>query len=425
MKKLLLTALVMVMGVMTASAWNDMYLICEQNNNWNVDSYNSAFKFVRVDNDHFRATVPGSYINNGNWNFRFREQNTDWWNVGPIGSTESDNTEVGASAVKTNYKNSNNASFYITQNANASFVQIFIEWDGEFWNVTASVITDTYTVAFANIDGWTSVNAYAYYFVDNCPKQEPLGSWSGQAMTNSNNIFTIEVPAISDGEIIFIDNNGTQYPQTGGFDIVENGVYGKSGLVESVSASIGAAGYSTFSSAYPVDFTNCLDVTAYRAEQTIDNKVSLKKVSGKVPAATGLILKGTAGSTVEIPTTIATTSVGTNYLWASVKEYEIKQEYLGSDYYYFLAGTTPQTIGFYQIVNTQTSAAGKAFYHTATPLAVESNSRAAWIIEDETTGINAVQSAQSADVVYDLQGRQAKNAKAGLYIKNGKKFIVK
>ena len=53
-------------------------------------------------------------------------------------------------------------------------------------------------------------------------------------------------------------------------------------------------------------------------------------------------------------------------------------------------------------------------------------SRAAWIFEDETTtGINAIQNTQYADVIYDLQGRVAKTGKAGLYIKNGKKYFVK
>ena len=209
----------------------------------------------------------------------------------------------------------------------------------------------------------------------------------------------------------------------------ENGFvsfYDKYGAKTNISVNISDLGFSTFSSAYPVDFTNT-GVTAYRATQTNDNKVLLSKVSSKVPAATGLVLKADGGS-YTIPTAVATASVGDNNMVASVVETTIPWENLGGTYYYFLAGDSKETLGFYQVESEGVvSAAGKAYYKTAVHALAEegtSSSRASWIIEDETTGINAVQSAQSADVVYDLQGRQAKNAQAGLYIKNGKKFIV-
>ena len=433
MKKLLLLFLAVAGMVGTASAWNDnMYLICKENSNWSTNSFTDQFKFKKIDDNHFRATVPGSYINNGNWNFRFRENNggtNNWWNIGPIGSQETDNTEVTETAVQTNYNNSGNASFYIKQNANASFVQIFIEWEDPYWKVTASVITDKYTVAYSNHDEWETVKAYAHYYVDNCPKEEPLGSWSGSAMTynSGSKVYTIDVPAIDGGKIIFTDGNGNQYPSEGGFDIVEDGVYGNNGQVTKVEPTIGSAGYSTFSSEFPVDFTGITDVTAYRAEQTSNNEVLLKKVSGKVPAATGLVLKGTAGATPSILTTITATSIGDNNLKASVKAKDITVESLTSDYYYFLAGTTDATIGFYRLpVGNFTSGAGKAYYQTNTPLAETTSSRASWIIEgEEAQGINTVESTQNADVIYDLQGRVAKTAKAGLYIKNGKKVVMK
>lgn len=431
MKKLFTLILAILGVVSTSNAWNDnLYLICQQNNNWSyTDPYNQNFKFVRIDDSHFRATVPGSYIHDDKWNFRFREQNGDWYNVGPMSESAADNQEVTENnPVRTNWHNSTLCSFYVSQNQNASFIQIFLAWDGVYWNVTAKVITDKYTVAYANPDGWSTVKAYAYYNVDNCPKQEPLGGWSGTAMTlNDGQVYTIDVPAINGGEIIFTDGSGHQYPANGGFDIVENGVYGNSGLVEEVSVSIGEAGYGTFSSAYPVDFTGIEGVTAYRAIQTSDNKVLLKKVTGKVPAATGLVLKGTNGT--RIPTTIEGTDIGDNNMVATVKDTPIEIVNLGGAYYYFLAGTTAENIGFYSLgIGNYTSLAGKAYYYTATHALAdeETSARAAWIIEgEETQGINNVENIQNSDVIYDLQGRVAKTAKAGLYIKNGKKVVMK
>ena len=49
------------------------------------------------------------------------------------------------------------------------------------------------------------------------------------------------------------------------------------------------------------------------------------------------------------------------------------------------------------------------------------------VIEGETTGINTVETAAEAEdgVVYNLQGVRVNGAQKGIYIKNGKKFIVK
>lgn len=190
-----------------------------------------------------------------------------------------------------------------------------------------------------------------------------------------------------------------------------------------VPATISSVGYSTFSSAYPVDFTDVSDVTAYRATQTADNKVLLTKVSGKVAANTGLVLKGTSTS---IPTAISGTSYTSsqNLLVASVDDTTVTPG--GTYYYYFLAGSSLSDIGFYQLASSSTSGAGKAYLATTVALASEINGvRAAWIFDDETQGISSVEGVQPAGVVYDLQGRVASGVKAGLYIKNGKKVVLK
>lgn len=48
------------------------------------------------------------------------------------------------------------------------------------------------------------------------------------------------------------------------------------------------------------------------------------------------------------------------------------------------------------------------------------------IVEDAATGISTVtKKAVDSEIVYDLQGREVKALKKGIYVKNGKKFIVK
>lgn len=46
--------------------------------------------------------------------------------------------------------------------------------------------------------------------------------------------------------------------------------------------------------------------------------------------------------------------------------------------------------------------------------------------ENETDGIRVIEDAESADIVYDLQGRRVESiSQSGIYVKNGKKFLVK
>ena len=194
--------------------------------------------------------------------------------------------------------------------------------------------------------------------------------------------------------------------------------------IVSMPASIGTLGYATFSCDRALDFTGIADLTAYKASVNNEGKVVLTKVDGKVAAGTGLLL---AGSSADIPVVSATEGVEItdNLLKGCTTEQTIVASTAGA-YHYFLAGTDAESLGFYNLASDAICAAGKAYLETSTELANEAGSaRVAWIFQDDATAINAVENAQNAETVYDLQGRVAKTAKAGLYIKNGKKFIVK
>ena len=419
MKKLITLLLVLTGAVCTASAWGDMYLICKENDNWNVDAYGSAFQFVKVDDTHYRATVPGSYINNGNWNFRFREKNGSWWNIGPIGSQESDNTEVNETAVSTNYQNSNQASFYVKQDAAASFVQILIEWADPYWKVTSNVISDTYNVYYANPDGWETVRAYAYYDVDNCATQYPLGEWNSTealSLDALNNLYSVSVPAIAGGKIIFMNGErSNQHPNGAGFDIAEDGIYGSEGKVDAYTVTIGDASYATFSSIYPLDFTGITTVKAYRAESAATGKVNMTQVTGKVPALTGLFL---AGATTEIPTTICTTSIGDNLLKPTT----------GGDIYnaektQYVFAKQDEDYGFYKVGGSLSPDAGKAYLETTSEV---SGARLVLAFDEDITAVEGVKAVSAQEnVYYNLAGQRVAQPVKGLYIVNGKKVIMK
>lgn len=195
----------------------------------------------------------------------------------------------------------------------------------------------------------------------------------------------------------------------------------------SMPASVSNLGFSTFSCNRALDLGNASSgLTAYKASVNNDNTVVLTKVTGMVKAETGLILAGASGTIPVVTSSEGVDISETNSLVASVAETTLTPQSSSDGYYYFLAGTTAETLGFYKLESEYTSAAGKAYLATKVALASEGNgARAAWIFDDETQGISSVEGVHSADVVYDLQGRVARGVKAGLYIKNGKKVVLK
>lgn len=105
------------------------------------------------------------------------------------------------------------------------------------------------TVYFDNPDNWSEVYAYMYSGKDTIL----LDKWPGTKMTKdaANGYYTLSIPKsyIAQGaKVLFTNNQGSQYPQTIGFDVRANGLYSKSGLssvVEVPTASVGLKGQSS------------------------------------------------------------------------------------------------------------------------------------------------------------------------------------
>lgn len=195
--------------------------------------------------------------------------------------------------------------------------------------------------------------------------------------------------------------------------------------------SVGATGYSTFSSKHSLDFTG-LDINAYRAEINASKQVVLKQVN-RIPSNNGVMLKGTADTEVLVP--IADVGEGdfgggvTNCFVATDGTAEIAASTAGS--YNYVFATSP-ALGFYNLAAALPAAnvkVGGAYLHTDTELATEnpSSSRVSWIFDGEATAINAIENAENtaAKVVYNLNGQRVMNPGKGLYIVNGKKVIIK
>ena len=194
---------------------------------------------------------------------------------------------------------------------------------------------------------------------------------------------------------------------------------------EFTKVTIGADKVATFCSAGDVDFTT-LNLKAYTGggfnRQT--GVLTMMRVYD-VPAGTGLLLKGEPG-TYFVPYS-QSYSVYVNLLKGVTKATNVNATEGG--YVNYVLNNGSQGVGFYKVGTAGASLeAGHAYLQIPAEAA---SSRSALKLrfddEDEATGIDdsLMNSEIVNSAVYDLQGRRVEQPQPGLYIRNGKKVIIK
>ena len=193
---------------------------------------------------------------------------------------------------------------------------------------------------------------------------------------------------------------------------------------ETAAVTIGDAGMATFCSTKDLDFSEVDGFSAYTGAgfNRETGVLTMLKVTD-VPAGTGLIVKGSEG-TYEVPVKTSASVYG-NLLVGVTEETTLSQTAGGFVNYVLANGSHGP--GFYVVEGEGTLAAGKAYLRL--PAAVAGASRAIAIeFAEDATGIESVSgdSKTTSDEWFDLQGRRiAKPAKAGIYLNNGRKIVVK
>ena len=185
----------------------------------------------------------------------------------------------------------------------------------------------------------------------------------------------------------------------------------------SPTVSINAeAGYATFGYPAALDLT---DVDAYTVSVS-GTTATLTSVKGKkIPANTGIILKGTNGDAISLPlTTASTDEIGTNDLKVS------DGTVTGRAGIYALAKRS-DVVGFYLVDSSVTIPAGKVYLEIS---AGDGNSVKDFIgfgLGVETAISEVAKEPSSNSQWYNLAGQRVQRPIRGIYIQNGKKVIVK
>ena len=261
--------------------------------------------------------------------------------------------------------------------------------------------------AFANCLELTDVTCYA----ENAPKT------TSDAFKDSYiEYVTLHVPAES------VSSYNSKAPWSSFGTIVP--------IVTEVEVTIGAAGMATFCSSKDLDFSEVEGLKAYTGAAFNRNTGALTMLEVKdVPAGTGLIVVGNAGS-YDVPGSSGSSCVYANLLKGVSTATNLQQTDGG--YTNYILGSGAQGTGFYLVsAGGGTLAAGKAYLQIPTTAA---NSRSAISMEfvEGTTGVGEATLLMDNgkltmdNEVFDLQGRRVTMPqKPGIYVKNGRKVVVK
>ena len=180
--------------------------------------------------------------------------------------------------------------------------------------------------------------------------------------------------------------------------------------------------WTTFTSAYNLDFSGYEDLTAYTAKYNEANDAVALTPVKKVAAHTGLILKGVKGETYTLPILDSNEdgldAVTDNQLvdcvdavWSS-----------NSNEDYFLSGGK-----FVKSINAGWALPGKSFLYISSGRVNQSESPLRVYVDNTATAINGITNnpVVKDEAYYNLQGVKVQRPQHGVFIHNGKKVVLK
>ena len=186
--------------------------------------------------------------------------------------------------------------------------------------------------------------------------------------------------------------------------------------------------YATLGCSVPLEIVEANNVTAYPLTANASTgKITEGEAITTIPANEGALLENETGSDKTIRAKVLASAVASasNQLVAFTGTGNLTQPGDGKTYY--ILSEKDNHVGFYKVNTTYGNAMGA---NTAYLSVVGVLSRSAFFFDDETTGIEAVESnsetvKENAREYYNLNGQRVMNPSKGLYIVNGKKVIIK
>ena len=186
-----------------------------------------------------------------------------------------------------------------------------------------------------------------------------------------------------------------------------------------INLTFSSAGYLTWVATADIDFSQTDGVTAYKITEATSKKITMEEVN-KVPEGAAVMLKGSG--TVTLKRTSDAAPLENNKMLACSDGSVTGNGVNGvtnTDVY--VLGNGKNGLGFYMLKGTLQ--AGKGYLKVSESAG---NAKQNFIAFEETTGVKTVEANGNANnVIYNLQGVRVANPQKGIYVKNGKKYVIK
>ena len=218
--------------------------------------------------------------------------------------------------------------------------------------------------------------------------------------TPTSSAITITFAVTGNEKRFFLDEINVAAPSTG----------------ETVPVTIPSSGWGTFCYKYPLDFTEASSpegLKAYAVSSTSSSNATLTQITEKIIGGTGIIINGTPGTIYTINVADKGTAYsGTNLLTGTLAPTYVEegQYFLKSGrFVYSSAGILRENKAYLKKENAPEAAANFGF------------------VTEDATGISEVHNniTLDDDKWYDLSGRAVSPTSKGIYIHNGKKYVIK
>lgn len=206
--------------------------------------------------------------------------------------------------------------------------------------------------------------------------------------------------------------SGSNYFTDAGGSAPNDGYNFQMEYVESLPLSVGAAGYATLIAPVALEIPAGVEVYTAAFE---DGKAKLTSISDVIPANVGVVVKAAQGTYNFNITT--TENVATSALRGVPNTENVASESAA-----FILANGKHGVGFYKLSSANRTIHGFRAFYTAP---AEAQAVSAFLLEDNVTGIEEIETSADKTPIYDLSGRRVAKAEKGVYIQNGRKIFVK
>lgn len=206
--------------------------------------------------------------------------------------------------------------------------------------------------------------------------------------------------------------SGSNYFTDAGGSAPNDGFNFQMEYVESLPLSVGAAGYATLIAPVALEIPDGVEVYTAAFE---DGKAKLTSISDVIPANVGVVVKAAQGTYNFNITT--TENVATSALRGVPNTANVASESAA-----FILANGKHGVGFYKLSSANRTIHGFRAFYTAP---AEAQAVSAFLLEDNVTGIEEIETSADKAPIYDLSGRRVAKAEKGVYIQNGRKIFVK